>query len=400
LRLREEELLADPYPLYHELRRRDPVHWSEEWQAWLLSRYADVADCMADGRLRVSRVEDFSQRLAGDTGTLAPEIRRIEQVLAGWLLFTDPPRHRRLRGLISRSFTPATIHRLEGSVQERVDELLAGLAGEADLMEVLARPLPALTVADMLGADLADRDQFMHWSRPLVAFLGTDTLNAEQVCLTASTLQAMEDYFREILERRRRRPQDDLISGMLAAREKDDRLTEEEILHMCTLLFAAGHDTTTNLIGNSLLALMEHPEARQALTRDPGKLEGAIEEFLRWDSPSQIASRWASQDLQVGGRLIRQGQVVNFLIGAANRDPQQFPDPDRLDIERTDNRHLSFGRGIHACVGAFLARLEARLAVGTVLRRWPGLRLAGTPERQPTIGFRGLKSLPVALEAR
>jgi cytochrome P450 len=167
---------------------------------------------------------------------------------------------------------------------------------------------------------------------------------------------------------------------------------------MCTLLFAAGHDTTTNLIGNSFLALLDHPDTRRDLVANPHKIEAAVEEFLRYDGPSQIASRWAGQDLEIGGKTVRQGQVINFLIGAANRDPEQFPDPDRLDIDRADNRHLSFGKGIHTCVGAFLARLEARVAVGTVLRRWPSLTPAGTPERQPTIGFRGVKNLPVALE--
>lgn len=390
-----QALLADPYAVYRVLRAEDPVHWSDAWEAWFLTRYDDVAAALKDPRLRVGRVSDFSRRLPAQS---LRDMRPIEQKLGGWLLFLDPPEHDRLRALVSRAFTPQTIKRMEQSVRHRVERLLCDLKGNVDLLTALASPLPVMTVADMLGGDERDHDRFYGWSHDLASFLGDEALTESSVRAAEVAVDGIETYFRAVVERRRATPQDDLVSGLLAVREAGTALSDDQIVSMCTLLFAAGHDTTTNLIGNGLLAVLQHPDARAALIAHPEKIESAVEEILRYDSPSQIVSRYAAENLEIGGRAVQAGQVLNLCVGAANRDEARFPDPDRFDIDRADNRHLSFGRGIHTCLGAFLARQEASIAIAEVLRRWPRALLLEAPQRYPTVGFRRLQSLRVNLD--
>lgn len=390
-----DALLADPYPVYRALRASDPVHWSDAWNAWFLTRYDDVAAAMKDARLRVGRVSDFSRRMPAHA---LHDMRPLERKLGGWLLFLDPPEHDRLRALVSRAFTPHTIQRMEASVRHRVDRLLTGLQGTVDLLTALASPLPVMTVADMLGGDERDHGRLNGWSHALASFLGDETLSDASARAAESAVDGIETYFRAIVDLRRSAPQDDLVSSLLAARVDGAALSDDQIVSMCTLLFAAGHDTTTNLIANGLLTVLQHPDARAALIAHPEKIESAVEEVLRYDSPSQIVSRYAAEDLEIGGRTVKAGQALNLCVGAANRDDARFPDPDRFDIDRPDNRHLSFGRGIHTCLGAFLARQEARIAIQEVLRRWPNAALIETPQRTPTVGFRRLRSLRVRLD--
>ncbi|MBX3165826.1 MAG: cytochrome P450 [Candidatus Eremiobacteraeota bacterium] len=397
------QLLTNPYPAYHVIRKLDPVHWSDSWQSWFVSRYQDVASLMKDNRLSVSQVGKFSQRLEGEQGLdeARAQLKEIERWLASFLLFTDPPAHTRLRGLISKAFTPRSVELLAPVVQERIDRLLEPLqTGQVvDLMEHLAVPLPVMTIADFLGSRPQDFRELAGWSHDLASFLGNEYLSPQSVARSLASLEGMAEYFRGLMEERRQRPEDDLMSRLLQAQHEGSTLQESEILSMCILLFGAGHDTTTNLIANGLLALLQHPSEAARLVRQPELVDKAVEEILRYDSPSLIAVRSVLQEVEVGGKTLLPGDSVNLCLGAANRDPSQFPEPDRFQVERRDGHHIPFGKGIHFCVGSFLARLEARTVFSTFLRKWPNSRLAAPPERIPTLAFRRLKHLQVELLA-
>ena len=397
------QLLTNPYPAYHVIRKLDPVHWSPSWQSWFVSRYEDVASLMKDNRLSVSQVAKFSHRLEGEEplDEARAQLKKIEGWLASFLLFTDPPAHTRLRGLISKAFTPRSVELLAPVVQERVDRLLEPLqTGQVvDLMEHLAVPLPVMTIADFLGSRPQDYRELAGWSHDLASFLGNDYLTPQSVERSLASLEGMSEYFRGLMEERRRQPEEDLMSRLLLAQHEGSTLQASEILSMCILLFGAGHDTTTNFIANGLLALVQHPSEAAKLVKQPEMLDGVVEEVLRYDSPSLIAVRSVLQEMEVGGKTLQVGDSVNLCMGAANRDPAQFPEPDRFRVERQNGNHIPFGRGIHFCVGSFLARLEARTVFSTFLRRWPNSRLAVAPERIPTLAFRRLKHLKVELLA-
>jgi pimeloyl-[acyl-carrier protein] synthase len=397
------QLLTNPYPAYHVIRKLDPVHWSPSWQSWFVSRYEDVASLIKDNRLSVSQVGKFSHRLVGDEpmDEARAQLKKIEQWLASFLLFTDPPVHTRLRSLISKAFTPRSVELQAPVVQERVDRLLDPLqTGQVvDLMEQLAVPLPVMTIADFLGSRPQDYRELAGWSHDLASFLGDEYLSPHSVARSLASLEGMADYFHGLLRERRQQPQDDLMSRLLRAQHEGSSLQESEILSMCILLFGAGHDTTTNFIANGLLALLQHPSEAAKLGQQPELLDSVVEEVLRYDSPSLIAVRTVLQDVELGGKTLLPGDSVNLCLGAANRDPGQFADPDRFRVERQDGHHIPFGKGIHFCVGSFLARLEARTVFATFLRRWPNSRLAVPPERIPTLAFRRLKHLKVELLA-
>ncbi|MBN9416409.1 hypothetical protein ABS71_08905 [bacterium SCN 62-11] len=397
------QLLTNPYPAYHVIRKLDPVHWSESWQSWFVSRYEDVASLMKDNRLSVSQVGKFSHRLEGEgeMDEARAQLAKIEVWLASFLLFTDPPAHTRLRGLISKAFTPRSVELLAPVVQERVDRLLEPLqTGQVvDLMEQLAVPLPVMTIADFLGSRPQDYRELAGWSHDLASFLGDEYLSPQSVARSLGSLEGMAGYFQSLMEERRRKPEEDLMSRLLQAQHEGSTLKESEILSMCILLFGAGHDTTTNFIANGLLALLQHPSESSKLVQQPELLDRVVEEVLRFDSPSLIAVRSVLQELEVGGKTLLPGDSVNLCMGAANRDPGQFPDPDKFRVERQNGNHIPFGKGIHFCVGSFLARLEARTVFATFLRKWPNSRLAAPPERIPTLAFRRLKHLKVELLA-
>ena len=398
-----QQLLTNPYPAYHVIRRLDPVHWSESWQAWFITRHRDVATLMKDPGLSVSQVAIFSRRLAeaDDTPETRAKLQQIEAWLGRFLLFTDPPAHTRLRALISKAFTPRSVETLAPLVQERVDQLLAGLAAgeQVDLLQHIAVPLPVMTIADFLGSRPDDYHELQGWSHDLASFLGNDLLTAADVDRSLVSLNGMANYFMGLMEERRLRPQEDLMSRLLQAQHEGSALSEDEILALCVLLFGAGHDTTTNLIANGLLALLQHPSEIQKVLADPAVMERASEEVLRYDGPSLVASRVALADFELDGRSIRQGDSLNLCMGAANRDPLQFEQPDRFLVQRDNTGHVAFGKGIHFCVGSFLAKLEARTVYRAVLQKWPGTKVLGVPERIPTLAFRRLKSLNVELRA-
>jgi hypothetical protein len=418
------EVHEDPYPLYHRLRAEDPVHRSP-LGFWVLTRHADVLAVLRDPRM--SRDPRRSQRVEQLRASAELDELLAAEEAAPSMLFVDPPDHTRLRTLVNKAFTPVAVERLRPRVEAIVAELLDRVAGAGamDVVEDLAYPLPVTVICELFGVPEGDRDRFRAWSRGLVHLL--DPLVAEDTLERALRARlALRGYLRELIAERRAHPTGDLLTALIAAEDQghqpktfvqdqnhgipdDDQaedhgpartsLSEAELVSMCVLLLVAGHETTVNLIANGVLALVRDPGARAALQGDPALAGSAVEELLRYDSPVQFTSRHALEGLDIGDRHIRAGETVVAVLGAANRDPAQFPDPDRLDLARKPNRHLAFGGGIHFCLGAPLARMEAAIAIPALLARLPRLELAGPPVRRDTVTLRGLASLPVAFRA-
>ena len=387
------EMRANPYPVYHLLRTMDPVHWHEPIGGWVLTRYADVA-----GLLRGPHVSSDRSRAA----QRAPEeFQELFTFRANSMLNSDPPKHTRLRTLVSKAFTPAAVERLATVVQKVTNEAVdAALArGGMDVMHDLAYPLPVTVIAHMLGVPSEDRDQFKRWSDDIAATAGNimANLTPEHYRLALQSTRELTTYFEKVVAERRIRPRDDLLTSMAKAEEEGDRLSEAELFANATLLLNAGHETTTNLIGNGAWALLRFPEQKRRLREDPSLAHTAVEELLRFDSPVQFTSRLLKDDVALGGKTLKAGQTVLLLLGAANRDPAQFTDPDAVDVGRRENKHLAFGMGPHFCLGAPLARLEGRIVLQTLLERLPGMRLDGPePEYRDNFNLRGLKALKVA----
>jgi cytochrome P450 len=317
------------------------------------------------------------------------------------MLDRDPPDHTRLRGLVSKAFTPRVVEGLRPRIQQIVDELLAGVAGRGsmDLIEEFAYPIPVAVICEMLGVPVEDHERFKDWSLDIargldLIWLGPDSEVGRR---SVAARQSLAEYFRGLIAQRRAAPRADMLSGLIAAEEAGDKLNETELLATCILLLIAGHETTVNLIGNGTLALLRHRDQLRRLQQDPTLIGSAIEELLRYDGPVQRTARIPSEDVTIGGRTIARGEMVMPFIGAADRDPVQFPEPDRLDIGRADNRHIAFGWGIHFCLGAPLARIEGQIAINTLIKKWPKLALAtDRPEYRQSLTLRGLKALPVS----
>jgi len=381
------EFIENPFPVYHRLRSEDPVHESP-MGFWVLTRYDDVAGMLRDARFGRKGFDTLLQARFGEAGFDLS------------MLFRDPPDHTRLRALVSKAFTPRVVEEMRGRIQEIVDALLdrAQDVGRMDVIADLAYPLPLIVICEMLGVPTENRDLFRRWSVDIARSLDAIALPTEPEVIERGTAarRALADYFRGLIAERRRRPKADLLSDLIAAEEQGDKLTEGELMATVLLLFVAGHETTVNLIGNGMLALLRHPVELRALRADPGLIGSAVEELLRYDGPVQRTGRMPNTDVALGGRTIPKGALVLGLIGAANRDPAHFPDPDRLDITRGDNRHLAFGWGIHFCLGAPLARLEAQIAILALVRRLPRLALATARlEWRRASTLRGLTALPV-----
>jgi cytochrome P450 len=401
--LRDPALRANPYPFYEQLRSYDPVHWDAAAGidgGWVLTRHADVM-----AALRAPGVS--AERLEPPQGTdwLPEEYREAAQevfrAMPHQLLFLDPPDHTRLRGLVSKAFTPRLVEAWRPRIVQLANELLDPVqeARQMDVISSLAYPLPAIVIGELLGVPPEDRERFIQWSSDFGGFLDSSSLTPQEAFSALQGVADFMEYFRGIIALRRSAPRDDLLQAMLTARERDDVLTEDELLANLVLLLAAGHGTTTHLIGNGLLALLRQPEQYQRLVENPDLIATAVAELLRFDSPVQLTGRRLSQEIIVGGVQLSEGQHFTAILGAANHDPDQFSYPDRLDVGRAENRQVSFGYGIHFCLGAPLAKLEAEIVLSAVTRRLPQLRLAAGAESglewQPSIVFRGLKSLPV-----
>ena len=390
-------LRVNPYPIYRELRERDPVHRSQLIGGWVLSRYDDVVSVLRDPRF--SADDRNSARYDKDRARLIRAgILEPDSVDTPPMLRLDPPDHSRQRALVNKAFTPRVVKamrtRVETIVKEQLDEIANG---GLDVIRDLAYPLPVRVIAEMIGVPSEDQVRFKHWSDEVVLGLGHPSLEDIRRSNTAS--RELSEYFEKIAEQRRRSPEPDLLSALLAAEEAGDRLSSEELYANLVLLLVAGNETTTNLIGNGMRALLRHPEQLEALRADPDGIEGAVHELLRYDGPVQATSRIALEDLELHGRRIRRGQQVILLLGSANHDPEQFEEPERLDVARADaHRHLAFGYGAHYCVGAPLARLEAEVAIQGLLERYPSMKLAGdATDWNDNLILRGLRSLPVIL---
>jgi cytochrome P450 len=386
----DPEFVADPYPTYHRLRAEDPVHHSP-LGFWVLTRYEDVVAVLRDPRFAKEAIAAF---VAARFGVAASGIGLS-------MLDRDPPDHTRLRGLVSKAFTPRVVETLRPRIQQIVDRLLdrAEGTGSMDLIEDFAYPLPVIVICEMLGVPVEDRERFKEWGIDIARGLDAILLppDSEVARRSAAARSALTGYFRGLIAERRASPRADMLSALIAAEEAGDKLSEEELLATCILLLVAGHETTVNLIGNGSLALLRHPDQLRRLREDPGLIAGAVEELLRYDGPVQRTARMPSEDVTIAGRTIAKGEMVMPFIGAADRDPSQFPDPDRLDITRTDNHHIAFGWGIHFCLGAPLARVEGRIAINTLVQRLPKLALAtDKPEYRQSLTLRGLTTLPVA----
>ncbi len=378
-------LAADPYPLYRRLRERDPVHRSRLIDGWVVSRHADVDAALRDHK-----------RFGNDRVAASDENLRFSPDHPRSMLYRDPPDHTRLRSLVSKAFTPRSVSALRPRIEKIVDGLLDALYGTEsfDVIDSLAYPMPVIVIAEMLGIPPEDRDEFRGWSDDVARSI--EPLLEEKVARRGEqSMKALQEYLSAIIERRRSDPRDDLISALIQAEEEGDKLTHEELLLTLVLLLVAGNETTKNLVGNGLLALLRHPEELAALRENPQLMESAIDELLRYDSPVQTDGRTALEDAQIGGQSIQKGQYVILLIGAANRDPDVFDDPDRLDVRRDAGRHMSFGRGIHHCLGAPLARIEGEIMFRKLLERYPRINLSATPRFRRQIVLRGVESLRV-----
>src|SRR5438552_9126118 len=387
----DPEFLADPYPTYHRLRAEDPVHQSP-LGFWVLTRYEDVSAVLRDPRFIK---EPIATLVAARFGAEVPRGVGLS------MLDRDPPDHTRLRSLVSKAFTPRVVEGLRPRIQEIVDGLIARAeaAGSMDLIEEFAYPIPVNVICEMMGVPVQDHERFKGWSLDIARGLDSIWLppDSEVPRRSVASRHAINDYFRGLIAQRRASPRGDLLSALIAAEEAGDKLNEEELLATCILLLIAGHETTVNLIGNGVLALLRNPGELERLRATPGLITNAVEELLRYDGPVQRTARVASAPATIGGRTIAKGEMVMPFIGAADRDPSQFPDPDRLDLTRADNRHIAFGWGIHFCLGAPLARVEGQIAINTLVQRLPKLALAtDRPEYRQSLTLRGLQGLPVS----
>ncbi|MEQ9639731.1 MAG: cytochrome P450 [Alphaproteobacteria bacterium] len=398
---RAPEVIRDPYPVLHELMRDEPVHWSARLGGWCVTRYDDVRQGFRDPRLSADRIRPFVAQAGGPD---AEPIRWLGEVLTRWAVFNDPPIHSRLRAPMATAFTSRAIEALRPNIAGIVDELIDRMAGQGavDFHHAFAYPLPATVIADLLGVPREDVDHLKRWSDALAQFVLTSRTNPEKYRLAAAGLREMVDYFDRFLLQRRRDPGELVTDAILAAADGDHALALEDVTATCILLLFAGHETTTQLIANGLLALIENPDQLadlRAHVHDPAVVRGAVEEMLRFDGPSLTSPRVAAADFEWHGQPIRQGQRVFLFNAAANRDPRVFAEPDRFDIRRAEaGRHLTFGYGIHFCVGAPLARLEAEIAFPILLRRFKDFELVEPRQDwSDSVVTRGMLRLPVKL---
>jgi cytochrome P450 len=376
-RLISAEFVKDPYPLLHELRSQEPVYWSEAIGAWLLTRYDDVALTMKDP------AHFSNENRLGQAVTYLPPEKRAnfkafeDHYKTKGLLHSDPPDHTRLRALVTKEFTPKVVEQIKPQIQKVVDGVLdeAEQKGEMDVVPDLAEALPIGVIAEILGVPVSDRHIFKKWTDAILGFQGVNKPSEADLLRAQESLVDLRVYLREMIDERRRTPREDLMSKFVALESEGERLSEAELINTCVTLFTAGHETTLSLISNSIYTLLANPDQLQLLREKPELLIAALEESLRFESPVSRQSRLMKADAELGGKTLKKGEMLFQMLNAVNRDPAYFPDPDRFDIRRLNNRHMAFGQGMHFCVGAPLARAEGLIAVGTTIKRFPKLSL-------------------------
>lgn len=391
--------LADPFPLYRRLQDEDPCHWSPRLKSWVLTRYDDVKRVCLDKEISSDRLRPFFASLPSEE---AQRIGAIIRYLSHWMVFRDPPDHTRLRRLTSKVFHVKSMHAMRPTV-ERLTSMLLDRIGDRERIDFVADfagPLPALVIMAMLGVPEADLARVKRMSDDMALFIGSSRTSPEKYDTAEAATQEMAAFFRDFIAARRAEPRDDLLTELVHLRDGDDRLTDDELVATCILLLFAGHETTTNHIANGLLSLVRFPGESDKLRNDRSLAPAAIEELLRYDGPSIAQVRIVQQPLSLHGKTLNTGERVFIMLNAANRDPRAYPDPDRLDLDRSGVPHLTFGFGMHICLGFPLARLEGQIALPAVLRRWRKIELS-IPESQlewlNSMVFRGMKAMPVAV---
>jgi pimeloyl-[acyl-carrier protein] synthase len=394
--LLDPEVLANPYPLFHRLRREDPVHWDPFLHAWVVTRYAEVLEVLHT----FSADRTYSPQQLKDLGL--SQLSPVAELMVRLMLFMDAPMHTRLRGLASKAFSPARIETLKSHIDDIVRRLLDPVAerGEMDIIADLGEPLPSIVTAEMLGVPVSDTQKLKTWSANFAEMLGNFQHNPEHAPLMVRTVEEMQGYFYDAVREIRKNPREGLIHSLLTAEMDGDRFTEDEVVANTIVTMVGGLETTTNLIGNGVLTLLRNPDQMQKLRADLTLIPSAVEEMLRYESPSQHTARLAPCDRELGGKLIRKRQAVIAVMAAANHDPERFPNPERFDIARQDNRHLAFGYAAHYCFGAPLARAEGQIAMESLLRRFTNIRLSEpqTLAWRTNLGLRGLKSLKIKFD--
>jgi cytochrome P450 len=390
--LLDPEVLADPYPLYHRLRTHNPVHWDPYLHAWVVTRYEDVITVLTRFSAARTPTPEYFEALG------APEVSPIARVMVKQMLFLDGAAHARVRRLAAPAFMPARVRDLRGHIQDiatrLIDDICSRGTGRMDLLADFAEPLPAIVTAEMLGVPVEDHAQLKEWSVTFAQMLGNFQHNPDRLGDVHRAVEGLTTYFHNAIREQRKKPRPGVLRALMTSEVDGDRLSDDEVVANCIVTMVGGLETTTNLIGNGMLSLLRHPDQMARLRGDPGLMPAAVEELLRYESPSQQTARLAPDDVVLGGKAIRKRQAVIAVMAAGNRDPERFPDPDRLDFDRPDNKHLAFGWAAHFCFGAPLARLEGQIAFAELLRRFPVLELTGEPlVWRENLGLRGLESL-------
>jgi pimeloyl-[acyl-carrier protein] synthase len=392
--LLDPDVLANPYPLYKRLRDEDPVHWDPYLHAWIVTRYDDVITVLTRFSAECTPTPEYFASLG------APEVSPIAKVMVKQMLFRDAPAHNRLRKLAGPAFMPMRVRKLRHQIQEiatkLIDDIYARGDGKLDLLADFAEPLPAIVTAGMLGVPAEDHLRLKEWSQTFAEMLGNFQPNPNRLAAVHQAVEGLTNYFRNAMAELRKNPREGLVHALMTTEIDGDRLTEEEVIANCIVTLVGGLETTTNLIANGMLSLLRNPDQMARLRNDPDIMPAAVEELLRYESPSQHTARLAPDDVILGGKQIKKRQGVIAVMAAGNRDPERFPDPDKLDFDRPDNRHLAFGWAAHFCFGAPLARIEAHIAFENLLRRFPALQLTGEKlVWRETLSLRGMKALPM-----
>ncbi len=390
---------GNPFPIFRRLQDEDPVHWSPALRSWIITRYEDVRTVTTSKEMSPDRLTPFYRSMPDATQRILSEVIRYLNL---WMVFRNPPEHTRLRGLMSKAFTPRAVESLRPNVSALVDLLLdrIGDRREIDWIADVAGPLPALVIMDMLGVPRDAVGSMKEWSDEMALFIGSARGSADKYERARHGSHAMAEYFRRVIAERRQSPKDDLISAMIAARDQNQQLSEDELVASCMLFLFAGHETTTNLIGNALIQLAQYPGEQSRLRDNPVLIDTAVEEFLRFDGPSGGLARVVGVEHEFAGRTLKAGDRIFAMLNAANRDGRVFAQPDRFDVGRNPNRHVTFGFGIHFCLGAPLARIEGQICINALLRRYRTIEFAAEPssfEWLDALIMRGVKALPLRL---